>query len=467
MSSKQLENWSEQEFGSAKLGDIRRTERLVYMGRMAAVRPGGKVTEVFEGKPDREAAFRFVENSKIEQREIAASIHRACAERCAAYSYVFVGVDGTSLNITDRKRTKGLGVVGTRKQGSQGIQVMSALAVSPDGVPLGQCGLEYWARRQRVTPKGSKKCDKRRTEEKETKYWLSVMRQTQASFESVNVETVPWFQLDRGGDAWPVLMQSFEPAQVVTVRATYNRRLWESDDEQHRYLREKLEAAEVMGEYTLDVKAGPSRRARQAKMNVRASEVTLRFFDYSDRSQWPARMFAVLAREVPDAEHDDKPLEWLLLTSFPVESFEDAMLVVYGYSQRWRIEEFHKIWKTGSCRVEDTQLGDFAHIICWATILAAVATRLLRLIYLSRNQPEISASVEFEPSEIKATIMLYKPKGVAKNASPSLGELVLWIAEMGGYMGKSSGGPPGAIVIARGLLRIEVLASVLEDKWNL
>lgn len=467
MSSNQPDPWSKQEFGSAKLGDIRRTERLIYMGRTAAVRPGGKITEVFERTADREAAFRFVENEKVDQREIAASIHRACAERCGPYSHVFVGVDGTSLNITDRQRTKGLGVVGTRKQGSQGIQVMSALAVSPDGVPLGQTGLEYWARRKRSTPKGSHKCDRRRVEEKETKHWLSVMRQTQANFESVGVETVPWFQLDRGGDAWPMLLESFQPSQVVTVRAAYDRRLWDSDVGPHRRLREKLDSAQVMGEYILDVKAGPSRRARQARMEVRASEVTLRLLDNSDGSQWPAPMFAVLAREVPDPEHDDKPLEWLLLTSFPVESFDDAMLVVYGYSQRWRIEEFHKIWKTGSCRVEDTQLGDFSHITRWATILAAAATRLLRLIYLSRNQPDIPAEVEFEQSEIKATIMRYKPKGVGLDASPTLGEVVSWLAEMGGYMGRSSGRPPGAIVIGRGLFRVQVLASALEEGWNL
>jgi hypothetical protein len=35
------------------------------------------------------------------------------------------------------------------------------------------------------------------------------------------------------------------------------------------------------------------------------------------------------------------------------------------------------------------------------------------------------------------------------------------VADLGGYTGKSSGGPPGAIVIGRGLHRIEAVATAL------
>jgi len=467
MHSRPAESWAEQEFGSAKLGDLRRTERLKYMGRMVAERPAGKVTEVFERPMDREAAYRFLESSSIDHREIAASAHRACAERAAAYAYVFVSVDGTSLNFTDRSRAKGLGVVGTRKQSSQGIQVMSGLVVSPDGVPLGLSGMELWTRKAPAKVKGSRKHDRRRTEEKETRYWQSVMSQTTTSLEEVGTTTLPWFQLDRGGDAWPVLLEGFEPGRLLTVRAAYDRLLWGSEEEPCRQVREKLEASSIVGEYTLAVKGGHGRRARVARMEVRAAEVTLRLVDTSTGDRWPAPMHAVLARETADSTpEDERPLEWLLLTTFPVESFADAELVLFGYSQRWRIEDFHRLWKTGACRVEDSQLGDFDHLARWAVIQAAAATFFLRLTHLARHQPELPATVEFEASELKATIMLRKPAGVSIEAVPTIGEVVLWISEMGGYTGKSSGGPPGAMVLARGLQRVEVLAGVLTDGWE-
>lgn len=102
----------------------------------------------------------------------------------------------------------------------------------------------------------------------------------------------------------------------------------------------------------------------------------------------------------------------------------------------------------------------------WAVIQAAAATFFLRLTHLGRHQPDLPASVEFEASEVKATIMLRKPKGTSIEATPTIGEVVLWISELGGYTGKSSGGPPGAIVLARGLQRVEVLAGVLADGWE-
>lgn len=40
-----------------------------------------------------------------------------------------------------------------------------------------------------------------------------------------------------------------------------------------------------------------------------------------------------------------------------------------------------------------------------------------------------------------------------------IGEVVQWIAQVGGYTGKSSGGPPGALVLARGLKRLALLAA--------
>ncbi|WP_394827214.1 hypothetical protein [Pendulispora albinea] len=49
------------------------------------------------------------------------------------------------------------------------------------------------------------------------------------------------------------------------------------------------------------------------------------------------------------------------------------------------------------------------------------------------------------------------PEGI-----PSIAQATLWIAELGGYTGRSSGGPPGSIPIARGLERVLIAAEVVE-----
>ena len=90
--------------------------------------------------------------------------------------------------------------------------------------------------------------------------------------------------------------------------------------------------------------------------------------------------------------------------------------------------------------------------------------RILRMTYLARTKPEMLADCEFSQPEIDATIVLKRRKTKYKRGQvPTIGEIVRWIAELGGYTGKSSGGRPGALVLTRGLHRIEPLAQAFAD----
>ena len=73
------------------------------------------------------------------------------------------------------------------------------------------------------------------------------------------------------------------------------------------------------------------------------------------------------------------------------------------------MENFHETWKSGACNVETTQLRSVQNVIRWAIILASVAMRIQRLIYLSRSQPEQPATVEFTQPEIDAVIVVSPP----------------------------------------------------------
>jgi hypothetical protein len=155
----------------------------------------------------------------------------------------------------------------------------------------------------------------------------------------------------------------------------------------------------------------------------------------------------------------------MLLTTEPVETADQVRDVVRSYSFRWRVEEMHRAWKRGGGYVEDTQLRSREAIIKWATLHAAVAARAVRLAQLARTQPDAPSSEEFSRLEIDATIALRRKRTRFRlGDTPSLSELVRMIADEGGYTGKSSGGPPGPTVIARGLERISIAADVLESE---
>lgn len=451
--------WAEQEFGQAQLGDTRRTKRLVAMAAKAAANPNGKVTAVFDDGAEREGAFRLLENEDAAPDAVATAAHAATARRCDGEPYVWVPLDGSSLNITDRTGKKGLGVVGARSIGAQGLCVMSAIAVARNGTPLGLCGQRFWARKNRSTRRARKK-DTRRLEEKETRYWLDVINHVEAVFAEHAPGTRPWHQLDRGGDAWPVLLDAWQQGRLVTVRAAHDRRIV-TDDNRKRYLWEQVRSQPVAAIYELEIPSGVKRTARTARLSVQFSPVRLDLRDLRTKRHHHAVLQAVLVRELDSTPDGEEPLEWMLLTTAKVENAHDALMVLAGYSQRWRIEEFHKVWKTGACRVEETQLRADDHIARWATILASVAMRLLRLTYLARRTPDAPATVELSDAEVQAVLLLRNPPNTKPREIPRIADAVRWIAELGGYTGKSSGGPPGPLVLARGLHRIEPLAAVI------
>jgi len=174
-------------------------------------------------------------------------------------------------------------------------------------------------------------------------------------------------------------------------------------------------------------------------------------------------MWVVEAREL--GRRTNRVL-WRLLTTKPVTTFGQARRVINAYTRRWRIEEFHLAWKSGACGIEGSWLRQSEHFFKWATLTAAVAARLERIKLLSRTEPHRNALDEFTRDEIDATIALRQPKGVLLGATPTLGEMTRWVADLGGYTGKSSGGPPGIRVLSRGFDRVEAVALAISRLRN-
>src|SRR6202161_79142 len=231
---------------------------------------------------------------------------------------------------------------------------------APEGVSLGVSAREWWSRVPRTTPKRPNAS--RPTKEKETQRWLDAVTHTCEHFAAWAPETRCWFQLDREADSWPVLHHLAATPHWFTVRASRDRRLSLSTPGKPKYLRKKLAHAPVMGTLEVDIEPGHRRQARMAQLVIRAMTVRLELRDPWTKTCRPLSMQAVWVHERGTTPRGEKPLDWLLLTNHAVDTPEDALLVVRGYSLRWRIEDFHKPWKSGACNVEASQLRSTAHV---------------------------------------------------------------------------------------------------------
>lgn len=453
-------DWSDEECRGLSLGDSRRSAVARKLLRLAAAAPAGTVTGVVKSPADRQAAYKFLESEHTSHAPLLASFAAATARRAHPSPYVFVAVDGSSLSMTDREGTK-FGAVGSTSDGGRGMKVITAYAVAPDGTPLGLVDQQWWARVPRR--KGSRaKC--RRFSERETVHWCEAIDATKRVFAAEAPGTMPWFVIDREGDGFQVLSRLQQDCHF-TVRANANRRVL-TEHGAKQYVNELLAKQPLFATMRLDVPGTAKRRARQARLHVRVAKVTLDMREKWTKQHRKMPATLVELREVFTTPRGEEPIVWRLYTDHVVETEDDLALVVASYRARWRIEELHKTWKTGACNVEASQLRTPKTLLLWATLMANVAARIERLKVLSRTQPDVPADIELSSLEIRALILLKqkikKRNETVPNRVPSMETAVRWVAEIGGYTGKSSGGPPGATTIHRGLERVQIAAEVLE-----
>jgi hypothetical protein len=451
--------WAWETFGSVDVGDDRLNRRVIDVVAQVASRPAGTVTEVFGDSAEREGAYRLLSNNVVRSAALGEAMCSATARDCAKVSTVYVAIDGSSLSFSDRHNKRQVGAVGTWSQHGRGLHVISALALDHEGVPIGLCEQTWWTR-TRFGP--TERNDFRPLDEKESRFLGEAIRNAHRRFRAEAPNTHVVYVADRGFDIASVLSasQESEPCAFI-IRAAQRRRLINGEK---RVLPDVVRATPILGHYFVQVPERNNRPSRTARVQVQATAVQLAV-PISTSQDSPRRVLplnAIWVRELDGPKGD--MLSWLLLTTESIDTYEQITAVIRAYSYRWRIEELHRMWKRGGCNVEDMQLRSREAILKWATIHVAVAARALHLARRVRVEPDVPASEEFTQLEIDAVIALRRKRTKLQFGEvPDLLTMVRLVADVGGYTGKSSGGPPGPTVIARGLEQLAIAAQVLSS----
>jgi Transposase DNA-binding len=457
------------DFSGADLGDARRSKRLAAIVAQATATPAGTITGTFKDEAAREGAYRFLGNEAVDCEAVRSAGAYAGFARALGLSYVFVPCDASTLTLPSVPDESEMGPVGNTWSRELGVQVMSGIIVGPDGVTLGTAGQKYWARERQPrrsrtktylsskTENRSKRSTHRPISEKETLHWGTVMDQAIASSQEAGFVGQLWFQLDAGADFAHLLASATLLSPWLTVRTKNPRALFDEAG----LLADKVLRAAPVGTMVVSVPGNSNRIPREATLELRYAPVVLKLEPRGDEGTIPAPLFAVHAREISPVPADSEAIDWLLLTNKPGATLEDAKLVVFGYSTRWRIEEVHKTWKSVA-KVEESGLQSLHGFTLWAIILFSTAIRIERLKYFARVQPEAPATTELEPHEVHALRVLRGSKASRAQTPLTIALAVRWIADLGGYMNPKKG-PPGSITIARGLNYLRLFARGLRE----
>ncbi len=441
-------DWAEEEFGRCRFG-APINQRVLTVARDFYARPLAGIGEACMGDTARiNGAYRLLAHQDTNIETLLQSHYAASEERMAQRrgEVILALQDTTSVNYSHLAQTRGLGPIGTRVDGAQGLHLHSTLAVSTQGLPLGFLDAQCWAR---DPAEFGKKKNGLPLEQKESYRWIKSYRAVAAVQKRLSEVTLVSVA-DREGDIYELFAEAAQDPQGphLLIRARHDRGVVD----QAERLFETIQSQSIAGYLHVQLPRQKERAAREAKLAIRFA--TLSLCSPQGKAHLPAiELQAVHALE-EDAPEGAEPIDWRLLTTLPVERFEPAAEKVQWYSQRWNIEVFHRTLKSG-CRIEDRQLRDAERLQACLAIDMVVAWRICHLVKLGREVPHVAASVYFEEAEWKA-LRAYTTKDPAPPAQPpTLGEAIRLVARLGGFRGRKSDGDPGAEVMWRGLQRLD------------
>jgi hypothetical protein len=446
------------EFGGAQLGDTRLSQRLLDIATSFFARPQANIPQACGSTAAAKAAYRFFDNDRVTMDALLEPHHQATIERMRHEPVVLVAQDTTSLCYTTHPGMRGLGPISNKVDGPQGIEVHSAQAFTPAGLPLGVLDIEAWARDPAEFGKRKDRHDKP-IEDKESRKWLTALGPiAAAAARCPNTRIVTL--ADREADIHEYLLDAHRRGLETVVRARHkDRRL----DGEVLKLWPHMLARPNAGTIELTVPRHAKEPARPARLSVRFDTVTLKP-PHAKKHLPPLRVVVVLSREETPPPGVKEPLEWLLLSTAPlwpdhgqaVASLADAVERTQWYACRWGIEVFHRILKSG-CQIEDRQLGTADRLEACLAIDAVVAWRIHHLTYLGRATPDLPCDTVFEDDLWKGVIV-FQTRKPPPPKPPSLREMIRMIAGLGGFLGRKSDGEPGTQTLWRGLQRADDIA---------
>lgn len=444
--------WVEQNFGDCELGDARRTTRLVKIAENMLAAPEKSLPQQNVEWADVKAAYRFFDNENNTFEKIAAP-HWQQTRQTNPGRYLLIS-DTTDVDHTWHQATTGLGILGNG--GGRGMQLHNCLMYDCDKEQIrGVAGALTYYRKHK--PKNETRVQ-RLSRIRESSVWGMLVDEVGEAPQGSR-----WIHVfDRGGDNFEAMCHIKQTGNDWVIRASKLSRNVFTDDGRKVTLKDAIPEARELGGYELQLRSRPGVAARTAKLKL--SVVSVTFPRPSQYSKWvktcgikELRMNMVIVQEV-DAPKGVKPIQWVLLTSLPVETFEDAWQVVEDYENRWLVEEYHKVMKSG-CSLEKHALRSADRLEPLIALISVVGVRLFQLKLVGRNQPDAKAATHVPANWLKC-LKLARPK--AKLTGMTVYEFFRDLAKLGGFLGRTGDGEPGWQTIWRGFQKLQSLLDAMK-----
>jgi hypothetical protein len=432
------------ELSGLDLGDPRREARAVAVADRLAASPEASLPEAMGDRAMLEALYRHLSSEGVSFESLLAQHLSRTAGRVTGTA--FAVHDTTAFTFPGESIRAGLGRVAEK---SQGFLAHVTLAISADGarIPLGVLGCELWTREGERDVTG-----------RESLRWG---RGIEAASDRVGGPGKLIHVADREADIYALLDQLVQRGERFIIRGNQDRAV-EVEGEGLKYLYSA--ARETRVSYQVEVPISPrrggfkrppgarqyhpERDARVARLSFAARRVALRRPGKPVAGLPPRIEMNVIHVFELGPPNGQKPVEWLLLTSEPIDTREEIAQIVEGYRTRWTIEEYFKAVKTG-CAYEARQLESFQSLANLLAYAMVVAYAMLLMRAMSRTGADLPADALVSPDQLTCLRLMTKTK-LPKRATAR--NVLEEIAKLGVHL--RSNGDPGWRVLSRGWKRL-------------
>jgi hypothetical protein len=409
--------------------------------------PGGSSPQQMNDWAELKACYRFFNSAAVTFQALAQPHwEQTCA---TARGRVLIINDTTTISYKEQRGIKGF------TRGGQGMpygfQLHNALMVDAgSGVILGLAQQEVFYRVP--APKKENRRQKARRP-RETDVWGRIIDAIGVPADGVQYVHV----CDRGADNLEVFCHLQQQRCQWVIRCSHLHRDVQAVVSGVLAPRASVERVladqPLWGMTSLSLRARPGQLARTAKLEVRVVAISIpqprRRTPYLRQLNFRGLTQTLVELREVDPPRGTPPLRWVLWTSLPVTTLEEALAVAAIYEQRWLIEELHKAMKTG-CQLEARQYESSHGLEGVAGMTSVLAVRLLTLKQLARSAPQTPAA-DAVPRE-----WLRMLETLRQRSLPTVRDFVRHLAALGGFLMRKGDGEPGWITLWRGTERLTI-----------
>jgi hypothetical protein len=448
--------WIDEELAACPLPDQRLRQRLQQLLQQFSSGLGESIPLACQDWAHTKAAYRFFSNERVTEQDILEGHWQATQQRFAAANGPVLVLHDTTEFSFNRRRIKGVGALYRYSRARRGdltlcgMLMHASLVVTTEGLPLGLAAVKFWTRKKfKGTNALKRSVNPTRVPiaQKESVRWWENLEQSTARLGTAE-------RLVHIGDRESDIYELFWTAQNAGTKFVLRTCVDRLAEDGQKTIAAVLKQTPVKAVHRVEV-ADRNGQVSEAVLEIKYRRLCVYAPEAKQKHYGPLKLTVIYARERHKPKGRER-IDWKLITNLPVRSRSEAIEKLDWYACRWKIELFHKVLKSG-CQAEEYKLRTADRLVKLLAVLCILAWRVFWLTMLNRVAPHAAPALVFTPEEVRVLDHLGKDKDPYP-AEPRLATYVQQLARLGGYLARARDGPPGNLVMWRGLARLTDIA---------